>query len=128
MEQVQIARLALQQLLLGQPGAVVLGSEACDVVGGLGGGAQRGRREIGGAGIAAALADHHRDAYHLVAILLDRFDLALAYRDRQAAAFADLGGRIGGAQFARDPQHIGRHLAELRLGIGEVGLLFGHQI
>jgi hypothetical protein len=54
-EQVQILRIALQQLFLGQAGAIVLGREAGDVVGGFGRGAQRGRREIRRAGIAARL-------------------------------------------------------------------------
>ncbi|MNM86737.1 hypothetical protein D3C81_988990 [compost metagenome] len=124
MEQVQILRRALQQFFLGQARALVFRGEAGDVVGRLGGGAQRGRREVRGAGVAAALADHHRDADHLVAVLLDRFHLPLAHRYGQAAAFGDLRGGVGRAQFACHTQHIGGHLAELGLGVGEMRGLF----
>ncbi|MCY1233114.1 hypothetical protein D9M72_456360 [compost metagenome] len=123
-EQFQVLWRAFQQFFLGQAGAIVLGREAGDVVGGLGSGAQRGRREVRGAGIAAALADHDRDPDHLVAVLLDGFHLPLAHRYRQAAAFGDLRGGVGRPKFACNAQHIGGHLAELGLGVGEMRGLF----
>ncbi|MNT34762.1 hypothetical protein D3C72_1707600 [compost metagenome] len=128
MEQVQVLRVLLEQVFLGQPGAIVLGGEAGDVVGGLGRGAQRRRREIGRAGVAAPLADHHRHANHLVAVLLDRLHLALAHRHRQAAAFGDLGGGVGRPKLACHAQHIGRHGLELVLGIGEMRGFVGNLV
>jgi len=49
--------------------------------------AHRLRRKIGGAGIAALLADVGGDAQALVAVVLDGFDLAMTHRDALAETF-----------------------------------------
>ena len=56
---------------VGQAGGRILGGEAGDVVGRAHRLLDRGAREVGGAGVAAPLADVDRDAERLVAVALD---------------------------------------------------------
>jgi hypothetical protein len=124
-EQLQVARRQFQHVLVGQAGAIVVGGEAGDVVGRFHRRLQRGRRKIGGAGVAAALADEHRHAHTLVLVLLDRLDLALADRHRQTTAFADFDGAIGTALRLGERQHIACELLQLILSVGEMGIAHG---
>jgi hypothetical protein len=104
---------------LGQAGGAVLSGEAGDVVGRLHRLAQRGRREVRGAGIAAALAEVDRHADRLVAVALDVFDVPLAHRHRQAAAFGHLHPRIAGAELAGLLQHVFDQFGKLRAAVGK---------
>ena len=79
-------------------------------------------REVRGARVAALVADEHRHADHLVAIVLDRLDFAAPHGDRQAVAFGDLGRRVGGAERLRVPQDVGRDFLQLVLGVREKAL------
>ena len=124
MEQVQVALggAARGQVFgIGQAGGGVFGGEAGDVVGGANGLFERGGREIGGAGVAPALAQVDRDANGFVAVALDVFKLALAHRHRQAHAFGDLGGGIGGPQLLGQAQGVFDQLLELIARVGEAG-------
>jgi hypothetical protein len=87
---------------VGQAGGAVLGGEAGNVPGGADRLLDGRRREVGAAGIAAALPRVDGDADRLVAVALDVLGLALAHRHRQAYAF----GRFGDC-IAR-PQCLGR--------------------
>ena len=122
-EQLQVAGGHFQHVRVGQARAIVLGREAGDVVGGVHRGAQGRWREIGGAGIAALLADKHGHAHALVLVLLDRLDLAFSYRHGQAAAFADFDGSVGAARFPRKRQHITGQLLQLLLTMGKYGVV-----
>jgi len=122
-EQLQVAGGHFQHVRVGQARAIVFGRETGDVVGGVHGGAQGGRRKVGGAGIAAFLADKHGHAHALVLVLLDRLDLAFSYRNGQAAAFADFDGCVGAARFPRKRQHITGQLLQLLLTMGKYGVV-----
>ena len=79
--------------------------------------------KIRGAGVAAArvraLAEIHRDADALVAVVLDRFGLVLAHRHRQPVALGDLALAGRGAGAPRRVEHRLRELPQLRRRIGE---------
>jgi len=64
-------------------------------------------------GVAAPLAEVHRDAQGLVAVALHVLDLALAHRDRQAGPFGDLDTGVGGAQRLREGQGVFHQLLEI---------------
>ncbi len=112
MEQVQIQRVALELLRIGQSGGLVDGRVARDVVGRLRRLADRRPGKIGRRGMAAALAQVHGDAQPLVARVLDGLDLSLARGHRQSGRFARLAGAIAGAQLARMRQHLERQFAQ----------------
>ena len=125
MEQVEVARqrLAERQVVgVGQAGGRVFGGEARDVVGGAHRLLERRAREIGGARVAAALADVDRDADRLVAVALDVFDLALAHRDRQPGAFRHLDAGIARAELLREMQARLRRAAGTARAIREAGI------
>ena len=107
MEQVEIARLAAEQLGVGEPGAIVARGEARDrqrLAHRIGNGA---RRKIGGAGVPFLLADVDRDAEPLVAVVLDGLDFALAHGHGLPVAVGDLRLAAVGPPVARVPQHVG---------------------
>src|SRR5690606_19711647 len=121
MEEVRRAIAHRQELLVGQPGAVVLRGEAGDLEGGIDRLAQRRQAEIAAARVPPALADVDRDAEGLVARLLDRLDLALADIDVETAVLGELDDRIGRAYGSRVAQGLVGQFPELFLGVLEHG-------
>ncbi len=98
-EQVQVGRGAAGNIgLVGQGGKGVLRGEACNVVSGLHGALNRLRRKVRRAGIAPAVAQVNGYAQRFVAVALHIFQLALAHRNRQAAAFGRFGAGVAGTQ------------------------------
>ena len=132
MEQVQVGLLVASGDVLGvgQPGHRVFGGEAGDVVSGLHRLLHRRAGKVGGAGIAAAMPDVHRDAQRLVAVAFHVFQFALAHRHAQAAAFGGLGAGVGRAQFSGMGQGGVHQLLEESSAVGENGVAagvgFGH--
>ena len=125
MPQVEIGNVAREHVLVRESGAIVGCREARDRQRGIHRVAHRLRREIGGAGVPALLADVDRDADALVAVVLDGFDLAPAHRHGLADAFAHLG--LGGARAALRGviEHVPGDLPEL---VGAEGKMrFGHR-
>ena len=116
MEQIDVARAPFERVFVGQARRVVLGREACDVVGRLDRLPHRALREIRRRRVTAALAEVHRDAQPLVARVLDRLDLALAHRDRQPGRFADLARRVRRAQGSSYGQCVLREFAQSVVG------------
>jgi len=55
MEQIDVARMALQRVLVGKAGGIVFRGEACDVVGGRDGLSHGGGGEVRGRRVAASL-------------------------------------------------------------------------
>lgn len=81
-------------------------------------------REVGGARIAALLAEVDGDTDALVAVVLDGVDLAAAHRHRLAEALGDIGLARRGAVLAGVFEDVGGDLGEMRLREGEA--LAGH--
>ena len=119
-------QLLRHQRRIGQAGAVVFGGEAGDVERRLDRLAQRLRREIGGAGVALALADVDGDADALVAVELDGFDFVATHADRLAEAFGDIDLAGRRALVAGMLQDILGQLLQRGEGIGKAGD-FGHR-
>ena len=97
-KQIERRVVAGNVLLVGQAGSLVFGGETGDVVSGLHRLRNRCFGKIAGGRVAALFTDINGDAQRLVAVALDRFQLALAHADRQAAAFGRFGGGVGRAQ------------------------------
>mmetsp|Transcript_39161 Transcript_39161/g.91872 ORF Transcript_39161/g.91872 Transcript_39161/m.91872 type:complete len:297 (+) Transcript_39161:1012-1902(+) len=110
-----------------QAGELVLGGEACDVIGSTHRVADGLGRKVGRAGIAAALAEVDGHAERLVAIALDVLELAQPRGDRQPAAFRHLGTGIAGAQSFRLGKRVFDPLLELFGAVGETVLGLGHE-
>ena len=125
-KQVEIARRGFEQLGFGEARAVVFGGEARDVVGRRDRVSQRLRRKVGGARVAALLADVHRHADHLVAVVLDRLDFAAPHRDRQAVAFGDFGRRVAAAERLRVTKDVRGDFLQFILGMRKKALLDVH--
>jgi hypothetical protein len=96
-EQVELALLGGDVGRVGQAGGRVLGGEAGDVVGRLHRAFQRGTRKVGGAGVAAALAQVDRHAQRLVAVCSTVSSSPRA-RSPTGPALGGFGAGIGGAQ------------------------------
>jgi hypothetical protein len=111
-QQVGVRDIARQQIRVGQPRALVRGGEARNGQRRLDRLAQRPCGEVRSAGMPALLAEVNRNAHALVAVVLDRLDLAEADRDVVAETFAHL--RLGSArtQGAGVPEHVGCDLSE----------------
>src|SRR5690606_10861015 len=69
--------------------------------------------EVGSGCRATTLADVYGDIEGAVAGLLHGFELTVPYRNRQPLTFRDLGGGIGGADFAGALQRMLHKTAEL---------------
>ena len=106
----------------GRPGGRVLRGEAGDVVGRAHRLLQRRTREVGGAGIASALADVDRHAQRLVAVALDVLDLAQAHRHRQAAALRGFHRRIARAELACEGERVLHQVLELFAALREAAV------
>jgi hypothetical protein len=123
MEKIEVGNLTREQRGVRQTGAVVLRGVTRDRERGTHRLLERGRREVGGAGVAAprvrALADVNRDADALVAVVLDRLDRALAHGYRQAAAFGNVALAGARAQPLCVPDDRGGELLQLRGAVGE---------
>jgi hypothetical protein len=126
MVQIQIGAVAGQQRGVGQPGAIVRGGEAGDGERRLDGLAQGLRREIGGAGVALALAAIDGDADALVAVELDGLDFIAAHADRLPEAFGDIDFAGGRPLVAGMFQDILGELLQRRERVGKAGG-FGHE-
>jgi hypothetical protein len=116
MEQVQIARRALERIVVGKPGRRILGGEAGDAVGRLDRLADRRRGEVRRRGVATPGADVDGDAEALVARVLDGLDLRPPRADRQSHRLADVGHRVAGAERARQVERLPGDGAELVVG------------
>ena len=114
-----------QQFDIRQPGARIRRGETGDVERGFDRLAQRRCRKIRRARVSFLLSEIDRDADPLVAVVLDRLDLALAYADRLAEALRDVGLAGRGAVFPRVLEDVGGNFAQVRLGEGEA--LIGHE-
>ncbi len=117
--EVAVARGRCDVIGIGQAGHRVFGSKPGNVVGGLHGALDGGAREVGGARIAAPVADVDRHAERLVAVALHGFQLALAHAHRQATALGGLGAGIGGAELFRVRQRLVHELFKKRARIAE---------
>src|SRR5690606_19591451 len=102
-------------------GRAVGGGEARDRERSLDGGAQRLGRKVGGAGMAALLAEVHRGAYALVAVVFDGLDLGLAHRDGLAVTLGHIDLAGSGANLLRMGEHVLGQIAQIVLGIAEIG-------
>ena len=101
-KQLQVGPLLLRPGNIGlvrQCGKRVFGGETGNVKRGLHRLLDGGQGKVGGAGIATALTQVHRDAERFVAVALYVFQLTLAHRHAQAAALGGVRSGIGGAQF-----------------------------
>ena len=95
---------------------------ACgDVEGGLHGLANGRGGEVGGAGVAPALAEVHAHAQRLVAVALDVLEFAQTHRHRKAHALGHLDAGIGGSKAAGMGQGVLDHLLEGLAGICKTG-------
>ena len=93
MVQIEVGAIGGEQIAVGESRAVVRGGVAGNGERGLDGAREGGAREVGGARVAALLAeiDRHPDA--LVAVVFDRLHLAAAYRDGLTDPLGHLGLR-----------------------------------
>ncbi len=123
--EVEIGAIPGHQCRVGQAGAIVLGGEAGDIERGLDRFAQGLRREVGGAGVALALAGIDRDADALVAIELDGFHLVAAHRHRLPEAFRDIDFAGRRPLVAGVLEHVLGELLQGGESVGKCGS-FGH--
>ena len=126
--QVEVGLIAREELGLRQPGTIVLGGVACDGNGRFHSLAQRGGREIRGAGMAALhvrpRAEVDRDADALVAIVLERVDGALAHGHREAEALRHVAFARSRAELPRMVEEDLRKLAHLGIAVGKTVIDF----
>jgi hypothetical protein len=121
-EQVEFRLLFDDVVFVRQSAHRVFGSKAGDVVSRLHRPRDSRFGEVGRARIAAPVPDVDRDAERLVAVALDVFELALAHRDAQAAAFGRLGTGVGRAELFGMRQSCVDQVFKERAGVGEAGV------
>jgi hypothetical protein len=119
---VEVGDLAREQVSVGKPGAFVLRREARDRQRRLGRRAQRAWREVRAARVAPVLPEVDRHADALVAVVLDRLDLAAPDGDGLSQALRDLGLRRRGSERGRVREHVGDDLPQRGVGQGKPAL------
>ena len=115
MEQIKIGNLAREQRLISQAGVIITGGKTRNGDGRIDRGAYRLRRKIRGTGVTATLAEIHRNANALVAVVFDRLDLAATHRHRLPDALRNLGLGSTRTLGARVLEYVGGDFTQLRL-------------
>ena len=130
MEEVELRRLAaIEAIGIREARGIVLGGVAGDGARRFDGALHGFRREVGGARVAAALAEIHGDAEALVAVVFDGLDLAAAHCHRLADRGRHLHLGVARAALLRDLQRaasdVGHGLAREGKRCGGNGMV-GH--
>ena len=129
MEEVEVRRLAAEKArVIGKPRRIVIGGVARDRACRFHGALDRLRRKVGGARVAAALAEIDRDAEALVAVVLDGLDLAAAHRHRLAYRGRDFDLGIARAEarggIEREARDIRHRVTRKRQRCGRHGMVW----